>query len=206
MRLPERQKISFPVKGSKAAWWLLVRSQNERLSKYQRRASWLLYRALLSRRQKGRQVTTRPRKQGAAAISAPEKPSSTKLWAGSQLLTMSSWVPEWLTSARSVTAWDQLPRGDTWHTWDSALMANLGNRVPKPRRRLRCMAHLGQCSRQAPSRLSWSDLARAQNACPSGSCPCGAPNKLGGLDPGTAWNAGPTWNSALAEQLGPWAV
>ena len=41
--------------------------------------------------------------------------SSTKLWAGSQLLTMSSWDPKQLTSARRVGAWDQLSRGDMAH-------------------------------------------------------------------------------------------
>ena len=51
--------------------------------------------------------------------------SSIKLWAGSQSLTTSSWDPGWLTYARKVTAWDQLPRGDTQHTWDSALAKHL---------------------------------------------------------------------------------
>ena len=55
--------------------------------------------------------------------------SSTKLWAGSQLLTKSSWDPGWLTSARRVAARDQLPRGDTWHTWDSALAVHPGNQA-----------------------------------------------------------------------------
>ena len=62
----------------------------------------------------------------------PQRPaSSTKLWAGSQLLTMSSWDPGWLTSVRRVTAWDQLTRGDTWHTWYSALAAHPGNLVAR---------------------------------------------------------------------------
>ena len=38
--------------------------------------------------------------------------SSTKLWAGSQLLTTFPWDPGWLISARRVTVWDELPRGD----------------------------------------------------------------------------------------------
>ena len=61
-------------------------------------------------------------------ISAPEMASSTKLWAGSQLLTKSSWDPGRLTSARRITTRDQLPRGDTWHTWDRALAAHPINR------------------------------------------------------------------------------
>ena len=63
------------------------------------------------------------------AISTPEMASSTKLRAGFQLLAKSSWDPGWLTSTRRVTARDQLPRGDTWHTWDSAPAAHPGNRV-----------------------------------------------------------------------------
>ena len=58
---------------------------------------------------------------------SPETASSTKLWAGSQLLTTSSWDPGWLTSTRRVAAWYQLSRGDIRHTWDGALTAHLGN-------------------------------------------------------------------------------
>ena len=58
-----------------------------------------------------------------------EMASSTKLWAGFQLLTTSSWDPGWLTSARKVTAWDQLPRGGTWHAWEGALVVHLGNQA-----------------------------------------------------------------------------
>ena len=57
---------------------------------------------------------SRAGKQG--AISAPEMASSTKLGAGSQFLTKSSWDPGWLTSTRRFTVRDQLPRGDTRHT------------------------------------------------------------------------------------------
>ena len=66
-----------------------------------------------NQRQRGRRGAARVRRQG--AISAPEPASSTKLWAASELLTKSSWVPGQLTSTRRVAARDQLPRGDTWH-------------------------------------------------------------------------------------------
>ena len=95
------------------------------LSEYQRRASWLRISPSPHWRQGGRWAAARASRQG--AILAPEMASSTKLWAGSQLLTMSSWDPGRLTSARSVTGWHQLPRGDTRHTWDGTLMAHLGN-------------------------------------------------------------------------------
>ena len=56
----------------------------------------------------------------------PREAFSTKLRAGSQLLTKSSWDPGQLTSARRVAARDQLPRGDTRHTWDGAPAAHPG--------------------------------------------------------------------------------
>ena len=38
----------------------------------------------------------------------------------------SSWNPGWLTSAKRVTVWDQLPRRDTWYTIDGVLKVHLG--------------------------------------------------------------------------------
>ena len=74
-----------------------------------------------------RRVTARAGRQGANL--APEMASSTKLWAGPQLLTKSSRDPGRLTSTRMVEARDQLPRRETRHTWESALMADPGNWV-----------------------------------------------------------------------------
>ena len=89
----------------------LAHSQNKGLSEYQRRAvDWPIPR----QRQGGRLAPTRAGRKG--ANSAPETASPPKLRAGSQLLTKSSWDPGWLTSARRVTARDQLPRRDTQHT------------------------------------------------------------------------------------------
>ena len=56
--------------------------------------------------------------------SRPELGSSTKLWADTQLVTKSSWDPGQLTSSRRVAAWDELPRRDTWHTWDDTHLGN----------------------------------------------------------------------------------
>ena len=97
--------------------------------------------------------------------------SSTKLWAGSQLLTKSSWDSGWWISARRVTAWDQLPRGDAWHTWDSTLMVQPGNQAAGAREVIRHTVYLGQCARQAPGHLSCLDLGRAQNKGPNESVP-----------------------------------
>ena len=79
------------------------------------------------RRQAGRRTPARARRQGANL--APETASSTKLRAGSQLLTKSSWDPGLLTSAKGVTARDQLHRGDTQHTWNGTSAVHPGNRA-----------------------------------------------------------------------------
>ena len=164
-RKKERKKErDLSHEGSNPAKWSLVHSQNKELSKYQRRANWLPHRVLLSQRRRGRHVTARTGRQWAAALSAPESSSSIQLWAGSQLLTTSSCDPGWLTSARSVTTWEQFPRRDTSHTWDGALVAHLGNQAAGTREVIRCTAHPGQCTHQAPGWLSCLDPGWAQNA------------------------------------------
>ena len=77
------------------------------------------------RRRRGRRATARAERRG--AISAPYMAPCTKQWAGSQLLTEPSWDPGWLTPTRRVTVRDQLPRGDTQHTWDVTLAEHPGN-------------------------------------------------------------------------------
>ena len=98
----------------KALRYSLGHSQNKGLSKYQRRASGLLTGPSPRQRKRGRQATARARRL--RANSAPEMAYSTKLQAGSQLLTKSSWDPGWLTSARRVAARDQFSRRDTQNT------------------------------------------------------------------------------------------
>ena len=80
----------------------LACSQKKGLNEYQRRAGRLHTGPSPCWRQRGRWATARTGRQG--AILAPEMAFSTKLWAGSQLLTTSSWDPGWLTSARRVAA------------------------------------------------------------------------------------------------------
>ena len=71
--LPEREKRkrTFP---RKALTCSLDCSQNKELREYQRRASWLHVGPSPPhrQRQRGRPVTARARRQGAAALSAPE--------------------------------------------------------------------------------------------------------------------------------------
>ena len=97
--------------------------------------------------------------------------SSSKLRAGSQLLTKSSWNPGRLTSARRVAARDQLPRGDTWHSWDGApLCTQETERLGQGRHKTPSHPS-GECVDQAPGHLSCSDLGGAQNAGPAESVP-----------------------------------
>ena len=83
---------------------------------------------------------------------------------------MSSWDPEQFMCARSVTAWDHLPRGDTQDTWDFALIGNQGNKWLEPRRCIKCMVHQRQCAHQAPGCLSSLDLGKTQNPQPIWVC------------------------------------
>ena len=158
-------------------------------------------------RQRDRCATVRARRQGTASISAPETTSSTTLWAGSQLLTTSSWNPGWLTSARKVTAWDQLSRGDPWHTWDCALMEHPGNWAMGTGEVTKIHGPPGAVcspSTQLPKLLG-PGRGKKHTAHPS-LCPCKAPENLRSLDLGSAWNAGPMWDSFLAKYPGAWAV
>ena len=85
-----------------------------------------------------------------------------------QLLTKSSWDTGRLTSAGRVAARDQLPRGDTRHTWDCAPTAHPGNRAAGTREVMRPTAPPGACA-LAKHPVAWSclDLGRAQNAGPT---------------------------------------
>ena len=78
-------------------------------------------------RQRGRHATVRAGRQG--AILAPETSILHQTVSRLPLLTTSSWDPGLITSARTVTARDQLPRRVTWHTWDGALVPHPGKRV-----------------------------------------------------------------------------
>ena len=95
------------------------------------------------RRQRGRHATAWTRRQGAAAISAPETgilhQTVSRLPAANHVF-LGPWR---LTSARRVTAWDQLPRGDTQHTSDNALMAHPGNQAAKTGEVIKTQGPLG---------------------------------------------------------------
>ena len=162
----ERERENYPTKSPNLSHcW--AHSQNKGPSEYQRRAS--RYRPSHHPPEAGRQAGDSQSQKGATL--APETASSTKLRAGSQLLTKTSWDSGQLTSTGMVAARDQLPRGDTQHTCR-------GHAHYTPRKPsgwdgggVRRYPTWGECARQAPGRLSCSDLGRAQNTDPTKSVP-----------------------------------
>ena len=159
--------------------------------------------------QGGRWVTARTRGRG--ANSSPETASSTKLRAGSQLLTKSSWDPGQLISARRVAVRDQLPRGDTWHTWDSSLAAHPGNRVAGTGEVIKTHHPPGECTLDkhlvAWAARTWE--GHKTQAQPS-LCLCEIPENLNlsSIDLRSAHNPGPpqtvpsraTWSLSSVDQ------
>ena len=142
------------------------------------------------------------------AIWAPKVASSTKLRAGSQLLTKCSWDPGRLTSNRRVTARDQLPRGDTQHTWDGAPTMLPGNQAAGTWEAIWRTAHLGSVlTKHLVTWAAWTWEGHKTQAQPS-MCLCGVPENLNlsSLDLGSACNPGPALDSSPAEQPGAWAV
>ena len=133
-----------------------------------------------------------------------------QIWAGSQLLTESSWDPERLTSARRVGATrDQFPRGDTRHTWEGTPTLHPGNRAAGTRKVIRCTAPPGE-SELTKHLVVWAartwegHKTQAQLSLSL----CGVPENLNlsSLDLGSAYNLGPALDGSPAEQPGAWAV
>ena len=143
------------------------------------------------------------------AILAPEMASATKLRAGSQLLTKSTWDPGQLTSTRRVATRDQLPRGDTRHAWDGTPTAHPGNRAAGTREVIRCTTPPGESAlaKHLVTWTAWTWEGHKTQAQPSLHL-YGIPKKLNlsGLDLGGARNPGPALDNSPAEQPGAWAV
>ena len=176
----------------------LARSQNRGLSEYQRRAGqpWT-----------GPSPRWRQRDREAAARAGGQEASSTKLWAGSQLLTRSPWNHGWLTSARRFTVKRSAPQRR--HT--ANLRWHSGGAPRKP-------SHWdwgGDKMHRTPGRVrsqsTWSlellGPGKGAKHRPN-LCLCGVPENLNlsGLDPGSACNPGLALDTSPAEQPGAWAV
>ena len=80
------------------------------------------------------------------------------------LLTKTPWNSGWSTSARKVAARDQLPRGDTQHTWKGAPIVHPENQAAGTGEVISCSLP----STWSPELLGWG---RAQNAGPIKSAP-----------------------------------
>ena len=161
-------------------------SQNKGLSKFQRTAR---LQTIPSPLETGRQAGQLEPDRGNIG---PRKASSTKLKAGTQLLTKTSWDSGWLASTGRVTARDQLPRRDAWHTLDRHAHCHPGNQASWTGEVIRYTPHLGRLL-QAPGHLSCWDLGRAQNTGPTESTPLWSTQEpyLSSLDLGSAHNPGP---------------
>ena len=157
--------------------------------------------------QRGRCTTARGRRQGAAAISAPEAEFSTKLWTGCLLQTKTSWDPRRFTSTstRNVIAWDQHPKGHTPHTRDCALVANLANWAVRTREVHNVYGPTGTL--HSPRTCSPEQLGLGKGTkCTALLWPYGVPKNLSVLDLGRALKAGLTSDSALTKHTGAWIV
>ena len=152
------------MKVQKALMCSLAQSQNKGLSEHQRRANQLHTDPSSPSSPKAeRQVCDRQsRKTRGCCNLGPRDSIFPKLWAGSQLLTTSSWDPGWLTSGRRVAASDQHPRGDTQHNLRRCSCGALAILVGTGEV-FKMLSLPGQWACQAPGHLSSSDLGRAQN-------------------------------------------
>ena len=162
----KKTKKNFPGKSSEAQLGLLKEQRTEWIPE---ESSTAVDQPLpLPWWPRGRWVRARAGRWG--AISAPEIASSTKLWAGSQLLTKSSWDPGWLTSTKRITVRDQLPRRDTQHTWDSALLVHPGNWAAETREVIRHSTHPGRVPLLSTRSLELLRPGKGTKRRPNGIC------------------------------------
>ena len=104
---------NFPAKSSNLRH-CQTHSQNKGLNEYQRRASRLRTGpSSLEGREAGKR---QPEPEGKGRSRPQRWHPLANCEQAPKLLTKSSWAPGRWTSARRVTARDQLPRGDIWHT------------------------------------------------------------------------------------------
>ena len=194
------------MKGSIATWWPLLHSQNNGLNEYQRRASQLLYRALPPQRQRGRQETARAWRQGGFCNLNPRDHVFHQTVSRLPFANLPSWDPGWLTSTRIVTPWDQHPKGDTHHTWDCAVVVHLGN----------WMAGTGQMNKMhsphgtvcLPRLVTWAVRTWEGHKIHSQprSVPLQSTQEPEWLISVKYMKCRATWDSAVAEHSGDWAV
>ena len=201
----KRKRENFPAKSSnlRHCWG---HSQNKGLTEYKRRARQLPTGPLPTG---GREAGGwQPEPEGKGQTRPQRQHPCIKLWAGSQLLIKSSWDPGWLTSTRRVAARDQLPRGDTRYTWDSAPTVHPGNWTAGTRE---VISHTAPGESVLTKHLvAWPAQTWEGHKMQAQSSLClyGVPKNLNmsSIDLGSARNPGPALDSSPAEQRGAWAV
>ena len=110
------------------------------------------------------------------------------------------------TSARRVTARDQLPRRDTWHTSEGASIVHSENRVAGTEEVIRCTHYMGVTA-LAKDLVTWA--ARTWEVHQTQAQPslrlCGVPEKLNlsNLDLGSVSNPGPASDSSRQSNIEP---
>ena len=126
----------------------LASSQNKVLSEYQRRASWLCTGlspppcTLLeaerqvsdSQNQKVRDCCNRGARDSIFHQTVTRFPVANHIFLESRLVDI----------CQDVATWDQLPRGDQWHTWNGALMVQLGNQLAGTREMIKTYYYLAK--------------------------------------------------------------
>ena len=117
---------------------------------------------------------------------------------------MNSWLHGQFTQVRIVIACGQLPWGDTQHSWDCVLWHRQQNECLGPESCIRYTVQLGQCLAHHTVTWVFGPGKRTKHIDNHGQGPCQAPKCLIGLDLRSAWNIGPTWDSALVLQMGHW--
>ena len=136
---------NIPVK---ALTHSLASSQNKVLSEYQRRASWLcigLSPPPCTLLEEERQVSdSQTQKVRGCCNLGPRDgifhQTVTSLPVANHILQESRLVD----ICQDVATWDQLPRGDPWHTWNGALMVQLGNQLAGTREMIKTYYYLAK--------------------------------------------------------------
>ena len=139
------------------------------------------------------------------AITAPERhplPNCKQ----ALLLTKTTWDSGLSTSAGRVTARDQLPRRDTWHTWEGMPVVHPENQAAGMGEVIRCSSHLG-VTVLTKHLVTWAARTwkgHKTQGQPS-LCLCGVPENLNlsRLDLGSAYNSGSASDSYWQSNLEP---
>ena len=191
----ERERENYPAKSPNLRHCQAC-SQNKGLSKHQRRTS-----RLRTGPSSARDMQAGGKPEPERGNRSPRKASSSKLQTGS--VANHEWQ---LTSARRVTARDQLPRRDIRHIWEGTPIVHPENQAAGKGQAIRCTPHLGVTA-LAKHLATWAartwegHKTQAQLSLRL----CGVPENLNlsSLDLGNVRHPGPTSDSSQQSNLEP---